>query len=83
MPTTGIESVLNRAMSDSTFADQLFASPDQALAGFELTTEEAASLKSMSRAEFDRFAIASPEERKSFSKPFVFTKLMDKSSPKL
>ena len=85
MSTKGIEAVLNQAMSDSAFADQLFASPEQALAGFELTTEESASLKSMSRAEFDKFANSSPEERKSFSKlspgTFTFTHYYDKSSP--
>ena len=66
MSATGIESILSRAMSDSAFADQLFNDPEQALAGLDLTTEEAASLRSISRAEFDQFAAATPEERKSF-----------------
>ena len=79
MSTKGIESVLSRAMSDSAFADQLFANPALALAGFELTTEEATSLKSMSRAEFDKFSNSSPEERKSLT--FTFSHYFDKSSP--
>jgi hypothetical protein len=53
-------------MSNSTFANQLFANPAEALTGFELTPEETAKLNSLSRLEFDTFAAASPEERKSF-----------------
>ena len=67
MSAKGIEAVLDQAMSDSGFADQLFANPDQALAGFELTTEEATTFKGMARADFDKLVQASPEERKSFS----------------
>jgi hypothetical protein len=67
MSTKGIAAVLDQAMSDSKFADQLFANPDQALAGFELTTEEATTFKSMVRTDFDKLVQASPEERKSFA----------------
>ena len=66
MSTNGIEAVLSRAMSDNTFANQLFANPDQALVGFELTAEEAATFKGLSRAEFSSL-ISLPEERKSMS----------------
>ncbi|MCK6568855.1 MAG: Os1348 family NHLP clan protein [Anaerolineales bacterium] len=48
-----VESVLTRAMSDAAFADSLFANPEKALTGFDLTAEEIASLKGMSRAEFE------------------------------
>ena len=65
MSTQGIEAVLSRAMSDAKFADQLFANPAQSLAGFELTTEEAATFKGMARVDFDKLIQASPEERKS------------------
>ncbi|MBI3163152.1 MAG: hypothetical protein IPG44_12675 [Anaerolineales bacterium] len=53
MSAQAIEAVLTRAMSDTTFADMLFANPDAALAGFDLTAEEIAKIKSISRAEFE------------------------------
>jgi hypothetical protein len=68
MSTQGVESVLSRAMSDPAFADLLFSDPEKALAtlaGFELTAEEIARFKKMSRAEFDE--ILTPEERKSMA----------------
>ncbi len=52
-------------MSDAAFADSLFANPEKTLTGFDLTAEEIASLKGMSRAEFFN---ATPEERKSMLK---------------
>ena len=54
-------------MSDPEFANQLFTDSEQALAGFDLSADEITSLKSMSRAEFDKFTNASPEDRKSFA----------------
>jgi hypothetical protein len=66
MSIKGIESVLSRAMSDAAFADLLFSNLGQALSGFDLTAEEIAKFKKMSRAEFDKWVKASPEERKSF-----------------
>jgi hypothetical protein len=65
MSAATVETILSRAISDSAFADQLFANPNQALAGFELTTEEVAAFKGMARADFETL-LASPEERKSF-----------------
>jgi len=70
MSAQSVETILSRAMSDSAFADQLFANADAALASYELTSEERTSLKSMSRAELDKFAAAGPEERRSFSIAF-------------
>ena len=67
MSAKGIESVLSRAMSDSAFADLLFVDAENALAGFELTTDEIAGFKSMSRSDFDALSMLAPEERKSFS----------------
>ena len=61
-----VESILTRAMSDAAFADSLFANPEKALSGFDLTAEEIANLKAMSRAEFEKYSKATPEERKSF-----------------
>ena len=61
-----VESILTKAMSDSAFANALFADLESAVTGYDLTAEEVANLKSMSRAEFEKFAAASPEDRKSF-----------------
>ena len=60
-----VESILTQAMSDPAFANSLFANPDFALSGFDLTAEEISNLKSMSRADFEQYAKATPEERKS------------------
>ena len=66
MSAKGIEEVLSRAMSDAVFADALFADAEKALASFDLTAEEVASFKGMSREDLNAFSNASPEERKSF-----------------
>jgi hypothetical protein len=66
MTTNGIELIMTKAMSDAAFMDLLFNDLDKALIGFDLTSEEIISLKSMSRAEFDNFKNTSLEERKSF-----------------
>lgn len=66
MSAKELESVLTRAMSDTAFADLLFADPEKALAGCDLTPEELAALKTMNRAEFAKATESSPEERKSF-----------------
>jgi len=70
MSTKGIEQVLSRAMSDNTFADQLFADPEKALTGFDLTSEEIAKFKGMSRNDLSAMTSLAPEERKSFSMYF-------------
>ena len=65
MSAETVDTVLAKAMSDAAFAEALFAKPDEALAGYDLTEEEMKSLKGMSREDFDKFAMAAPEERKS------------------
>jgi hypothetical protein len=72
MSMKGIESVLSRAMSDSAFADALFADAEKALAGFDLTPEEITKLQKISHTEFDKWAKASPEERKSMMGQKIF-----------
>jgi hypothetical protein len=67
MSAQTVETILSRAMSDAKFADSLFASPDQALTGYDLSAEEAVTLKGMTRADLDSVAASSPEERKSFA----------------
>jgi hypothetical protein len=67
MSTQSLQSVLSRAMVDADFADLLFSDPDRALAGFDLTADEIATLKGMGRTTVDQLAKALPEDRKSFS----------------
>lgn len=59
-----IETILSRAMNEPEFAELLFSDPDQALAEYELSAEEHAKLKELSRAEFDSLAL---EDRKSMA----------------
>jgi hypothetical protein len=66
MSAESVETILSRAMSDAKFAESLFANPEPTLAGYDLTTEEAAAFKSIDRADVEAFEKASPEERKSF-----------------
>jgi hypothetical protein len=54
MSANTVETILSRPISDAAFAEQLFTDPDQALAGYDLTAEENASLKHLSRADFDK-----------------------------
>ena len=61
-----VESVLTRAMGDAAFAESLFANPEKALTGFDLTAEEIASFKELAREDLGKMAQASLEERKSF-----------------
>jgi hypothetical protein len=61
-----LETILSRAMGDPAFADQLFADPETALAGYDLSPEELALLKSMPRSEAGASGPA-PEERRSFT----------------
>ena len=61
-----LETILARAMSDIAFAEALFADPENALAEYNLPADEIAKFKGMPRADFEDFASASPEDRKSF-----------------
>jgi hypothetical protein len=67
MSTQCLQDVLSRAMADSAFADLLFSDPDQALASYDLSPDEVAALKSMSRTTIEQLSKALPEDRKSFS----------------
>jgi hypothetical protein len=60
-----IETILSRAMNDAEFAELLFTDPDKAVAEYDLSAEEYAKLKSLSRTAFDSSAI---EQRKSMGK---------------
>ena len=65
MSAQSVESVLSKAMSDAKFADALFANPEKALAGFDLTKEEIASFKELSRDDLGKMAGVTLEERVS------------------
>ena len=66
MSAQAVEGVLTRAMGDAKFAEMLFSNTDKALKGIDLTKEEMTGLQSMTRKDFQQYAKASPEERKSF-----------------
>ena len=66
MSVKTIEAILDRAMNDVDFAAQMLTNPKDALAIYNLTTEEIKRFESLSMADFDAFSEASPEERKSF-----------------
>jgi hypothetical protein len=71
MSAKGVQDVLTRAMGEKAFADSLFSNTEQALAGFDLTPEELGKFKGMNRADFEKYAAASPEERKSMVIPLL------------
>jgi len=62
-----IENVLERMMSEPAFADAVFTDVEKALAEYNLSTDEITKFKDISREDFEAFASASPEERKSFA----------------
>lgn len=66
MSIQAVESVLSRAMSDSAFAELLFSNPTQALSGYDLTPDEAASFTDLARDDLAKVTGASLEERRSF-----------------
>jgi len=67
MSLKDIEAILVRVMNDSIFADALFKDPEKTLAGFDLTAEELAKFKTISRSGLAGPAEWSPEVRRSFS----------------
>lgn len=48
-----VQFIIGRAVTDTEYRELLFTDPDQALAGYDLTEEEAASLKDIDRGEFE------------------------------
>lgn len=55
MSTT--ETILSRMMSEPAFAEAVFADAEKALVEYNLTAEEYAALKALSRAEFEAQAV--------------------------
>ena len=60
-----IQTIVERMMNEPAFADAVFADTGKALAEYDLSADELAKLKGITRADFEAFASASPEERKS------------------
>ena len=48
-----VEHIISRAVVDQQFRELLFTSPNQALAGHDLTTDERTALQGLSREKFD------------------------------
>jgi len=51
-----VQTIIGKATVDRAYRDLLFSQPDAALKGFELSAEETASLKALSREKFDAVA---------------------------
>ncbi len=58
MSKTVLESVIGKALMEAEFRQALLADPDQALAGFDLTEAEKASLKNMDSETMEALAVA-------------------------
>ncbi len=66
MSKENVQAIIGRAILEPKFRTFLFTEPAKALEGYELTTEEAASLKNLDREKFD-LAANEVEERISKS----------------
>jgi hypothetical protein len=51
-----LQAVIGKAVLDSEFREALFADPDKALEGYELTEEEVAALKAIDAETMESFA---------------------------
>ena len=60
-----IKNILDRMITDPDFTEAVFADAEKALAEYNLSAEEMDKFKDISRVDFEAFAAASPEERKS------------------
>ena len=56
MSRQALEAIIGRAVTDGAFRNTLFAQPDVALAGYDLTASEIASLKAIDFETMDSFA---------------------------
>ena len=65
-----VENILERMITESSFAESVFADAGTALAEYDLSSDEIAKFKDLSRADFEAFSSTSPEERKSFGNGF-------------
>jgi hypothetical protein len=56
MSKEALQAVIGKAVLDSEFREALFADPNQALEGYELTEEEVAALKAIDAETMESFA---------------------------
>jgi hypothetical protein len=56
MSKEAVQAVIGKAVMESEFRELLFANPDQALEGYELTDEETAALKAIDAETMESFA---------------------------
>jgi hypothetical protein len=66
MSTENVQNIIGRAIVEAEYRSLLFDNPEKALEGYELTQDEAKSLKSLDRERFDEVA-SQVEERISKS----------------
>ena len=76
MSNQSVQTVIGRAVMEPEFRDLLFRDPAQALAGYELTEAEAASLAGVIPERFEAEA-AGPERRSSQSRLMGYTSQSD------
>jgi hypothetical protein len=56
MSKESVQTVIGKAVTESEFRELLFANPDEALEGYELTDEEVKALKSVDAETMESFA---------------------------
>jgi hypothetical protein len=56
MSKEAVQAVIGKAVTDSKFREELFANPEQALSGYELTESEMAALKNVDAETLESFA---------------------------
>jgi hypothetical protein len=56
MSREAVQAVIGKAVTESEFRELLFANPDEALEGYELTEEEVAALKAIDAETMESFA---------------------------
>ena len=57
MSKAGVEALVQKAMSDENFRKQIKENPDTALAGYDLTSEERAAIKSGNAAKLRELGV--------------------------
>ena len=62
-----LEIILSRMLNEPAFADALIATPEKALAEYNLPADEIAQFKGLSQADFEALASQAPEERRSLA----------------
>jgi hypothetical protein len=56
MSREAVESIIGKAVLDSAIREELFANPEEVLAGYDLTEEEVAALKAIDAETMESFA---------------------------